>query len=103
MVRHDMDTISDDEFDKTIAESNKAIVKYIKDEFLNEYIAYNLAICYKMDSMWSEKFDLLISSAIEDFYQITVVDCDKNKIKKLLEEKYKLKVIKEEPTEIEEL
>ena len=56
-----------------------------------------------MNMMWDESLEILICSAIEDLSQLTINDCDKEKIKKILEEEYKLKVKKENPIDIKEL
>lgn len=103
MVREDIDDISDEEFERRLLPCNKRIIKYIKDEFLNEFIAFDIATYYKMNMMWDESLEILICSAIEDLSQLTINDCDKEKIKKILEEEYKLKVKKENPIDIKEL
>lgn len=103
MIRYDMNDISDEEYENVVNKCHQIIVDHIKTTFLNDFIAYNLATCYSMDAMWSEDFDLLIYSAIEELSHLELKDCNKNKIKHLLEEKYKLKVINESPIEIEEI
>jgi hypothetical protein len=98
-----MNDISDDEYENVVNPCHQIIINYIKTTFLNDFIAYNLATCYSMDAMWSENFDLLIYSALEELTQLNLKDCNKYKIKKILEEKYKLKVINESPIDIKEI
>lgn len=103
MVRHDPDDISDEDFENIVLPCNRKIVDYIKATFLNDFVAYDLAISYNMNAMWDEPFEILINSAIEDLAQVTSSMCDKDKVKNILKEKYKLHVISESPLEIEEI
>lgn len=101
MIRTDMNDITDEEFDEVVLPCNEYILKYIKDNFLDEFIAFDIATCYKMNAMWDEPFDSQITTAIEDLSQLRPSDCDKSKIKSILESKYNLKVKNESPIDIE--
>ena len=52
MIRHDMDDISDEVFDDIVNPCNEYIINYIKENFLNEFIAFDIATCYNMNAMW---------------------------------------------------
>ena len=103
MIRHDMDDISDEEFDNVVNPCNEYIINHIRNNFLNEFIAFDIATCYNMNSMWDEPFETQIKSAIEDLSQLRVADCDKSKIKCILESKYNLRIKNESPIDIEEI
>ena len=77
--------------------------EYIKENFLNEFIAFDIATCYNMNAMWDESFETQINSAIEDLSQLRVSDCDKSKVISILESKYKLRVKNESPIDIEDI
>ena len=82
---------------------NEYIINYIKENFLNEFIAFDIATCYNMNAMWDEPFETQINSAIEDLSQLRVSDCDKSKVISILESKYKLRVKNESPIDIEDI
>ena len=131
MIRHDMDDISDEVFEKAcrtvfaeppvddlyfekfeaadevfddiVNPCNEYIINYIKENFLNEFIAFDIATCYNMNAMWDEPFETQINSAIEDLSQLRVSDCDKSKVISILESKYKLRVKNESPIDIEDI
>lgn len=56
-----------------------------------------------MDALQDSKFNLNIYEAIDKLAQFTDKDCDMDKIKSILENEYKLKVVSEDPTDIEEM
>ena len=103
MIRHDMNDISDEEFDKVVNPCNEYIINYIKNNILNEFVAFDIATCYNMDAMWDEPFDTQIKAAVEDLSQLRFADCDKSKIKSILESKYKLRIKNDSPIDIEEV
>ena len=86
MIRHDMNDISDEEFDKVVNPCNEYIINYIKNNILNEFVAFDIATCYNMDAMWDEPFDTQIKTAVEDLSQLRFDDCDKSKIKSILKD-----------------
>lgn len=103
MIRHDRDDISDEVFYDIVNPCNEYIINYIKENFLNEFIAFDIATCYNMSAMWDEPFETQINSAIEDLSQLRVSDCDKSKVISILERKYKLRVKNESPIDIEDI
>lgn len=96
-------TITDEELDKITNTFYKKINKYISDKLVNDYVAYYIATAYKGNALWDVKFELTVKAAIEELAQIADDVYDIDKIKLILENKHKLKVIDENPTEIEEV
>lgn len=103
MIRTDMDDISDEDFDNVVLPCSRIITDYIKETFLDEFIAFNIATYYKNNALWDEPFDVQIHSAVEDLAQLSSSDCNKDKIKSILENNHHLKVVCESPIMIEEL
>lgn len=103
MIRTDMDDVSDDEFFDVIRPCEEMVTNYVKDSFLNQYIAFHIAIYYRGNAIWKQSFSNQVSTAIEDLSQFTNGDCNYDLIKKILEETYELKVTSESPLEIEDI
>ena len=103
MIRKDMRNSSDEEFKKIIDPCIKIITNYAKENILDEFIAFDIATYYKMNALWDEPFDNQIYSALQDLSEMKSSDCNKDNVKRLLKEKYKLEVISENPLEIMKL
>ena len=105
MIRKNEDLVkmSDNEFDNIVKPLNKKIDEYIKDNILYQYVTYYISTAYKMDALWDSKFNLNVYEAIDKLAQLTDKDCDMDKIKLILENESKLKVVSDEPTNIEEI
>lgn len=104
MIRYDIEDILEDEFENVITPFNEHISDYIKTNIINEFIAYDLASAYRMNALWNCSYDIQINTACEDLAGSINRDMlDKKEITKLLEEKYKLKVISESPFDIKDL
>ena len=56
-----------------------------------------------MDAIWDEDFKLSCYAAVDTLAQLDSDSYDLDKIKSILENKYKLKVIQDKPTIIEEI
>ena len=95
--------ITDDEFNSIVAPFDNKIYEHISKNILDEFIAYFISTGYEMNALWDGKLDLTIGGAIEMLAQMDNSKCDVNKIKSILEEKYKLKITSDIPLEIEEL
>lgn len=96
------------DFDKEISDKDylnamEQIYKYIKDNIINDFVATDIAICFTHDSLYAEPLDVVIDAAIEDLAQITIKLCDKKEIKKILEQKYHLRITNDNPIDIEEI
>lgn len=103
MIRNDMDAITDDKFDNVVLPCRDKIINYIKNNILDEYVAYNIATYYKNDAIWNEPFELQIISALEDLAQLNVSDCNIQNIKNILKTKHHLNVISDDPIIIDEI
>jgi len=101
MIRNDINDISDEVFNSIVMPCTEVIQGYVKNNFLNEYVAFNIATSFNMDAMWNASLDVQINSAIEDLIQICFEDCDKEKIKCILKDKHHLEIVSEDPIKIE--
>ena len=78
----------------------------LKPDFIHEYVACYLQALhkYKFTERKTTPMYNHIYSCIQDFNTIRMEDIDFDRVKEVLKEKYKLKVIKEEPyLELEEI
>lgn len=98
----DLKNMSDEEFESIIMPFDKMIKAYLID-FAKEYIAFYISNAYQYNALWDEKFSLTIVSALERLVELDIEDIDLNEIKKILEEKYDLKITCEFPLKIEDI
>lgn len=104
MIRYDLDEdVSDEDYEQKLEPCLDEIEQYIKDNIVNDFVAMDIATFYKKDAMWAEPLDVIIKGALDDLAQVTIDYCNKEKIKQILAEKYKLKITNENPIDIEEL
>lgn len=103
MIRTDMDEVSDEEFFRVVAPCEEMVTNYVKDNFLNQYIAFHIAVYFRGNAMWQQSFSNQVSTAIDDLSQFTNADCDFELVKKILEETYELKITSESPLKIEDI
>ncbi len=101
MIRDDINQVTNEEFDKLVETFDNAFTKHFKDNnILEEYVSYYIAERIKHNFLFREQMDDIVFSALNDLSQFYVADCDYDKIKQLLENKYKLKITNENPLEI---
>lgn len=101
MIRDDINQVTNEEFDKLVEAFDNAFTKHFKDNnILEEYVSYYIAERIKHNFLFREQMDDIVFSALNDLSQFYVADCDYDKIKQLLETKYKLKITNENPLEI---
>lgn len=101
MIRDDINQVTNEEFDKLVETFDNAFTKHFKDNnILEEYVSYYIAERIKHNFLFGEQMDDIVFSALNDLSQFYVADCDYDKIKQLLETKYKLKITNENPLEI---
>ena len=107
MIRKSGDGCSnEEEFRKILEPCEKEITNYMKNELLYELATFHLASSFKHDCIWS---DSSLKKEYEDaldyfnFLKPKFEEVDKERIKKLLEEKYSLRIINENPIEIEKI
>ena len=99
MIRNDLKNLSDDELEKIMTPIEELLSEHLQ-EIMDGYIAFHIANKYFMDALWSESLITLIETALEDLENYKP---DKEKIVSMLDKDYKLKVISENPIEIEEM
>ena len=103
MIRNDFD-ISDEDFDKMNKPFVEAINNYVKDTFINEYMAYYIASGYNMSTLFEGSLSGVINAAIDDLCSIHYGSKeDIEKLKRLLKEKYNLLLTSDTRLEIEEI
>lgn len=100
MVRHDFNSVSDEEFDLLNKKCDMQLEKYIKDNIVNDYVAYYIAIRYNSDAIWSERLNMTIGTAIEELSYINESYVDKERVINILKNKYKLEIVSDYPLEI---
>lgn len=99
----DLDKLSDDEFFEIVEPLDKTMDDYMS-KFLNNYIAYYISKGYELNALWDNKLDVLINTVIsENLSKYNIDYCDIDEIKNILEKEYKLKLISDNPIDIEEL
>lgn len=62
-----------------------------------------ISTAFEMDAIWDEDFKLSCYAAVETLAQLNDDSCDLDMFKSKLENKYKLKLIQDKPTIIEEI
>lgn len=102
MIRPIPDNISDEEYAKILAPGDRIIRSYLS-YFINEFVAYCISIRCRTDAVWNESFDLQIQTSISEINQIRTDLCDKEKIKKILKDKYGIVIESENPIGIIDL
>jgi len=80
--------------------------EFLKNEFLQEYVALYIQCLYKYEFLEAKTTSLrrYVNSAIDAFNNASYEDVDFDNVKKILKEKYYLDLIREEPyLELKEL
>lgn len=90
--------ISDDEFANIVKPHLEKTDVFLEHYIMPEYIAYYIASGFYYSALWECSFDIQVKSSA-DLFNYFGYDMErlKNSVKTLLEEKYSLKVIAEEP------
>lgn len=103
MLRTDFD-ISDEDFEKVNQPFAGAIDNYIKETFLDEYIAFYIATGYNMDALFVGKLSGTLNAAVDSLCDIkygTKEDLDR--LKNILKDKYHLLLKDDVELDIEEM
>ena len=105
MIRRskDLKKLTNEEFNSIIGPFDDKVTNYITNEIVNEFVAYYISTAFEMDALWDGSFKLSCYAAVETLAQLDSDSCDLDKIKSILENKYKLKVIQDKPTIIEKI
>ena len=105
MIRksRDLSKLTDEEFISITHPFDEKISNYISNEIINEFVAYYISTAFDMDAIWDEDFKLSCYAGVETLAQLDDDSCDIDKIKYILKDKYRLRVIQDKPTIIEKL
>ncbi len=94
--------LTDEEYEEMTEDFNNELDKYIKS-MTEEYVAYYLYLGYKLSAIAENKLNTIAYSAADSLSGTVNRLYDLNEIKKILETKYKLRVVDDETTTIEEI
>ena len=96
--------ITEDEFNEIIAPFLDSCNDYLEKNIIPDYVAFYIGEGYNSSAIWSTSYDILIYTAMDTFNiapkDVETIKCT---VTRLLEQKYMLKIIKEEPLEFEEV
>ena len=86
--------ITDEEFFNIILPFENVLEKYFINNIVYEFVAFYLAKGYEMSALWECLLQHQINSAIETLAGIRIKDkFDNNKLDKILKDKYSIKII----------
>lgn len=103
MIRSDFD-ISDDDYAKVSEPFVNSINKYLKDTFIDDYIAFYIASGYNMDALFKGSLSGVFNAAVDSLCDIQFgSDEDIKRLKAILKDKYNLLLTSDTELEIEEI
>ena len=103
-TREELMKLNDEEFAELFKDFDKEIKRFVTKEILNQFLAYYIHCGYKMNTLSDDSLDVRINTGIEEMESYLYSKyCNKNIIKKILENDYKLKITNEDPLEIKEI
>lgn len=86
--------ITDDEFLSIILPFKNVLEEYFINNIIYEFVAFYLAKKYEMSALWECPIQHQINSPIETLAGIRIKDkFDYNKLNKILKDKYSIKII----------
>lgn len=86
--------ITDEEFLNIILPFENVLEEYFIDNIIYEFVAFYLAKGYEMSALWECPIQHQINSAIETLAGIRIKEkFDNNKLHKILKDKYSIKII----------
>ena len=104
MVRNDTEDISNEDYQNIIIPLENLIHNYIKNNIINEFVAYDFYIRYKNNVIWNEPVNNIINSLVDDIIELTKSeDVNIDIVKEILLNKYKIKIVSEIPLYIKEI
>lgn len=96
--------ITPEEFDTKYAPLLDACYEYLENELIPLYTSFYINLCYRSNVVEEDTYDIFIGSALDRFnYECHDYKTIKAKTTKLLLDKYKLKVVGEDPLSLEEV
>lgn len=103
MIRTDYD-ISDEDFERVNEPFIEDIHKYVRDNFIFEYLAYYIATGFQKDALWAGKLSGLFNGAIDELCGFKFgTNEDIESLRTILKDKYNLLLTSDEDLEIEEI
>lgn len=103
MIRSDFD-ISDEEFDKVSKPFSDALDEYLRDYFIDDYMAFYIAKGYQMDALFDGTLSGVFNAAIDSVCNINFGSTeDIERLKAILKDKYNLLLTSDTHLEIEEI
>ena len=85
--------ITDEEFLNIFLPFDNVLEEYFIKNIVYEFVAFYLAKGYEMSSLWECPLQHQINSAIETLAGIRIKDKFDNKLHKILKDKYSIKII----------
>lgn len=96
--------ITTEEFNNIVSPFFDVCTEHLEKEVVPEYVSYFIATGYNMNAIWGASFDIHIGSAIDMFnFDCKDYETLKAKVTEILYDKYKLKVVSEDPLRFEEI
>ena len=103
MIRTDYDICNED-YDKISIPFDSTINKYIKDNLLDDFIAFYIAKGYQMDALFKGSLEGVFIGAVDSLCNIKFGSAeDISRIKTILRDKYNLLLTSDTELEIEEI
>lgn len=91
---------NDIKLEKQINEFENDIKRHIKINILTEYISFYIAKCFNEHLIFEENLNTIIEASLDSLSQMSISDCNIGDIKNFLIEKYRLKIVNDEPIKI---
>lgn len=103
MIRSDFD-ISEEDYDKISIPFGNALDEYLRDNFIYDYVAFYIAMGYKMDVLFAGSLSGVFNAAIDSVCDIKFGSAeDIERLKAILKDKYNLLLTSDTHLEIEEI
>ena len=103
MIRSDFD-ISEEDYDKISIPFGNALDEYLRDNFIYDYVAFYIAMGYKMDVLFAGSLSGVFNAAIDSECDIKFGSTeDIERLKAILKDKYNLLLTSDTHLEIEEI
>ena len=103
MIRSDFD-ISVEDYDKISIPFGNALDEYLRDNFIYDYVAFYIAMGYKMDVLFAGSLSGVFNAAIDSVCDIKFGSAeDIERLKAILKDKYNLLLTSDTHLEIEEI
>lgn len=103
MISEDLNKHTTEEFNKLVKIFDKRIIKYAKENIINDFVAYYISTAFDLNDIRSNELKTIAKCAIEDLSLLKDENCNLDEVKSILLNKYKLKVIQDKPVIIEEI